>query len=302
MPNEICTNGCCQANCNAQEFKDNAVPQCCTVTSPVSCSSITNATCTSILAERILSCISFQKIIPAFLRDRVFTIDQIQGVTYNVGDPICITRIGISYGAIGILGTEVPVLYANGTEIPLTPVEPGFSCVSGDTPENLYTEFNGSLTTRKCCYGNDALGGVTYRMIEDEIKFNVCSLSVLVQGKIGCNIFTASYTPANLTSAADLGLKDMILTGTLCLPRDRQLTVYNKFVPCLDVFSVTTDAVYDDSTFNASIELGLKVDKRIFFTDREELAVFVPQTSQSSCVQGTDSIPQCPADACNLQQ
>ncbi|WP_244835127.1 hypothetical protein [Clostridium sp. BJN0001] len=301
MANQICKDtGCCQANCSSPLFKDNSQPECCTVTSPVTCSSITNAVCTPILTERILNCMTFEKIESAFYTPVAFTVDAPPaGVTYTDGAPVCITKIGISYSAIGIDDGNNPLeVYANGAVLPLTAVDPSFVCGA----ITLYNNFTGTLATDRCCYGDDDLNGVSYRIIQSQITFTICTLEVLVKGKIGCEDFTGSFSFASPIDASGLGISDFTFSGALCLPRDTTLTIYDQFTPCLDVFSVTSDGTFDDATdtFPASIELGLKVNKKMFFTNREELAVFVPQSSQLNCVQGTDNIPQCPTDDCNI--
>ncbi|WP_244835129.1 hypothetical protein [Clostridium sp. BJN0001] len=299
MANQICKDtGCCQANCSSPLFKDNSQPECCTVTSPVTCSSITNAVCTPIITERIINCMTFQKTETSLVSPVTFLIDTPpDGVTYTVGDAICITKIGISYSAIGITVGDAPTVYANGTSIPFTASGPVFNCNGTE----LYKEFTGTLSTDRCCYGDDDLTGVSYRFIQSQLIFNICSLKLLVKGKIGCEDFTASYSYPPMYEAADLNFSDFTFSGALCLPRDKTLTIYDRFNPCLDIFSVTTNAVYAaNNQFATSVELGLKIDKKMLFTDREELAVFVPQSSQLNCVEGTGNIPECPNDDCNI--
>ncbi|WP_244835132.1 hypothetical protein [Clostridium sp. BJN0001] len=303
MANQICKDtGCCQANCSSPLYKDNSKPECCTVTPPVTCSSITNAVCTPILTEKIINCMTFQKTKTAFETSATFSIDTPPSVVYTVGDPICITKIGVSYNAIGLtVGVGDPTVHANGTPISLATSGPAFVCPTVPTSTSLYNEFTGTLSTDRCCYGDDDLTGVSYRFIQSEISFDICSLELLVKGKIGCNDFSASYFYPVLYHTSNLGISDFTFSGSLCLPRDKTLTIYDKFTPCLDIFSVTTNAVYAATNqFTASVELGLKVDKKMLFTDREELAVFVPQSSQLNCIQGTDNIPECPHNNCNI--
>ncbi|WP_244835130.1 hypothetical protein [Clostridium sp. BJN0001] len=300
MANQICKDtGCCQANCSSPLFKDNSQPDCCTVTSPVTCSSAADAVCASIITEKIVNCMTFEKTESSFSTPVTFVIDPPpDGVTYTAGDAICITKIGISYSTIGIAFANKPTIYANGSLITVDPVLPAFNCNS----LNLFKEFSGTLSTDRCCYGDDDLNGVSYRFIQSQIKFHICALKVFVKGKIGCEDFTASYSPANNPIlASDLGINDFTFSGSVCLPRDTTLTIYDRFNPCLDIFSVITDASYTtDDEFSASLELGLKIDKKMLFTDIENLTVFVPESYQLNCTEGTGNVPECPNDDCNI--
>lgn len=303
-------NGCCG---NCPKLGPNCVTECCKVPSPVTCQgTIQDAVCTAVLTDKILNCITINSNVPLFRPDVVFAIDTPPStVTYTVGDPICIKEIGISYGAIGFPALDIPTVYVNSDLVAIAPQGAGVSCPTTPTATALYNDFTGSISTPKCCKGDETLGGAITRIIETDVTFYICNLEIVVRGLIGCVPFTARSIGSTTASPpvtsplqpfSALGFTTLTFSGDMCLPTGLQNATLNEtFDPCLNVKCIRTSSVYTApvdpaplAQFKASVEYGFSVNKNIYVTSKEPIAVFTSPNPQFQCTDGN-----VPTNICN---
>lgn len=160
----------------------------------------------------------------------------------------------------------------------------GHSECSGYGKTALFNELEGPVTLNRCCCLTPTPTASRARIIEKNRKFKVCGLKLIVSGIIGSTPFTATSTiehhknPLSLTH--DLNFDDLTFVGRICLPlKAPKVVIHEEFNSCLQIEAVTpTGGVFPfgpgRSAFNAAVELSFKVNKTIYATVRQKLAVF----------------------------
>ncbi|CUU48162.1 hypothetical protein [Clostridium beijerinckii] len=279
---ECCTS--CQSN-----MQDNCSCEGCGPIG-VSCGCIEDAICLPILADELYDSVFSEKEDIGSLTNLTFTLDSLNP-NLAAGQLVCIQQIGISYDFIGLAQT-VPVnsqIVINGQTFTLTPSSLFNVSATPGTPINLFDELNGTITLQPpCCCNPQTQPGTRFRVIERNRAFQVANLRIVASGVIGCTRFTATAVTANLaqpgTNAIPLsvfGITNMVFTGRICWPNNRnRMTLTDSYTPNLSVDCIVptsnfiAPAAGGAGTFTANIDLSFIVDRRLYISSREPVAVF----------------------------
>ena len=250
---------------------------------------------------------------------------------------ICITNISYSYSCIGV-GPSLVAPYStdtitgsiDGKQFILSPIS--LECSCGTPVTNLYTDFSGNVKTSSCCCNQASQPYAQNKIVERNISFYICNLSMNVSGTIGNQPFTGvikgATTPElvanpplavtvfqNATPISNgLGFPSSFnFAEVMCLPTNTKLKLTENFDICFSIDCVkpmsSSYSVKDDPTtsptssipdtslyanFLASADLGLIINKTMYATIIEKLAVLTNQGSSVVC-NNNDITPQCPS-------
>lgn len=233
---------------------------------------IYQAECVPVLTERIFDCITLEDFKYRVEEGAEFTIVSTTQNCYDEGAPICINKIGVSYDFIGIAEEKKKELVNSECVIFSAQTTAGYTC--GE--EVFYNEYVGTFITNKCCPNERQKQGIKSRILENDVQFNVCNLQIVVLGLIGNKPFKAVSSVIPYTGPIFEGAC-LDFCGRICLPKgSKKVTIHEEYDGCLAVECVTTDDVYssDSDTFTAAIEFLLVVEKTMYSTLTEKLAVF----------------------------
>lgn len=214
----------------------------------------------------------------------------------------------------------------------LTATQASCSCLAagaaaGTVPTPLYSQFAGTIKTNAyCCNTTIPPTSQQYalsKIVETAVPFSICNLNVTIQGTIGGCPFTATLLGTG-TAGATAGT--FVLTpianptpisfftfpatlnfaGRMCLPTCTRINIQEQFDNCLTFDCVRPlTATYTDITVTsagtaldgyylvAAADLSLIVNKQIYATTTEKLAVLTPVGTEVVCNNGT-TIPSCP--------
>ena len=241
------------SNCHKEiKFKDNCDLNCCD-NLIVRDSDIYEAECIPVVTEKI-----FDSIILEDFKYRVeeeeFTIVSTGKCHYDEGAPICIDKIGITYDFIGIAEEKKEELI--NSENIIFSAEPG-------------TGYNTSEKDNK-------KQGIKSRVLENNVKFYVSNLQIALIGTIGDKQFKAISSNMPYTGHIFDGVS-LDFYGRINLPKgSRKATIHEEYDGCLTAECATTNCLYssDSDTFTAAIEFLLVVEKNMYSTVTEKMAVF----------------------------
>lgn len=304
---------------------------------------VTNQILVPVLANIIQNCICLSKYEPAYPTNLIITTNLLKSppAESNQTVPsgtICINSISYNYSCIGIpqltLGegsVSEPVIDTTigSNQIVLTGTTPSCSCGGGNigpiAPTLLYNDFSGVVTTSTCCCNQITQAYAQNKIIERNVSFSICNLTIEVIGTIGGQEFKGTValadttaTPTNITAFTNpLALSALSFpttinfAGIMCLPTRTRMSIRENFDNCLIIdcirpnvasYTVASDPTTaadggtDTSTFAnflASADLSLVISKTISAFVSQKLAVMTNSVSQVVC---TDSniVPSCP--------
>lgn len=195
-------------------------------------SSISNARCVGIVAEKIFDAVSLQEVQFAD-KEEVFTIDNFDpddsrsgrnGRGYRVGAPVCIDDISLCYDFVGMkddddvddmnIGAGNIMISYDSNEQVFAAVpgnarsvcnfdntstgesESSSSCDEDDTV-NLYDEFESRVARNKCNAESNGIATRQSRVFKQGVRFFVDNLKVKIRGRIGDRPFTATKDYSN---------------------------------------------------------------------------------------------------------
>ena len=184
------------------------------------------------------------------------------------------------------------------------------------TITNIYNNFSGSIKTPSCCCNMVDQPYALTKLVEKNVSLFVCNLSISLTGTIGGTDFTANLIgTGNATNAVTdlpkglslftLGFPQYInFAGRLCLPTNTKLTISEEFDNCIIVdcirpmvqnYTATADPNSTNyARFVATGDLSLVLNKQIFATTTEKLAVMTNSGAQVVCTDGATTTPACP--------
>lgn len=252
QPNE------CMKCCDPLEFK---------------CPDIRRATCIPILGERIYDFKCINKKQERVASALTFSVVSQGPCPYTNGDKVCIEKISVKYDCLGFTNTDpaladnvLPIIIdSNATTLTATPL----SC---STTLNLYSSYTGQLTPNFICCEE----GRNVNLAQGPIQVGVVNFQYVLQGKIGCIPFAATYPAAPLTGeVASFG--DITLYNNICLPQvtdpidvkaDFQLEILPKCVIPTSTYTSTSN------TFTTNVFDCLSIKEKFYVTIKDELVVY----------------------------
>lgn len=259
------------SNCHKEiKFKDNCDLNCCD-NLIVRDSDIYEAECVPIVTEKIFDSIILEDF-KYRVEDEEFTIVSTGKCHYDEGAPICIDKIGITYDFIG-LDKEKKEELVNSENI-IFSAEPGTGYNTSD--ETFYNEYIATFITNRCCEKDNKKQGIKSRVLENNVRFCVSNLQITLIGTIGDKKFKAISSNMPYTGHIFDGVS-LDFYGRINLPKgSRKATIHEEYDACLTVECATTNCLYsnDSDTFTASIEFLLVVEKTMYSTVTEKMAVF----------------------------
>ena len=271
-----------------------------------------------VLADVIQNCMCINKYETGYPTNLVFQTNLLQST--NPSGKVCITGVTYSYDCIGSQNTTISG-FVDSKSLTLTASQAACSCKSGSTTTPLYNQFAGSIKTNSCCCNQTEQAYAMTKIVEKGIAFSVCNLSISITGTIGGTPFTANLigtgsisSPTSLgnpTLLSNLGFPLSInFAGRLCLPTNTKLNISEEFDSCIIVdcirpvestYSYTAPKADDPSptpltyaTFVATGDLSLVINKQIYATTTEKLAVMTNSGAQVVCTDGAATTPVCP--------
>lgn len=260
-----------RSNChNEIKFKDNCDLNCCD-NLIVRDSDIYEAECVPVITEKIFDSIILEDF-KYRIEDEEFTIVSTENFSYDEGAPICINKIGVTYDFIGIREERKEELV--NSESIIFSAEPGTGYNIGD--EILYDEYVGTFVTNRCCPRAAKKQGIKSRVLENNVKFYVSNLQVILIGTIGNKPFKAISGNGSYTGPIFDGVS-LDFYGRISLPKgSKKATIHEEYDGCLTVECATTSCLYskENETFTAAIEFLLVVEKTMYSTVTEKMAVF----------------------------
>lgn len=258
-------------NCHKEiKFKENCDLNCCD-NLVVRDSDIYEAECVPVITEKIFDSIILEDF-KYRVEDEEFTIVSTGKCNYDEGAPICIDKIGITYDFIGIAEEKKEELV--NSESVIFSAEPGTGYNTCD--EVFYNEYIGTFITNRCCEKDNKKQGIKSRVLENNVKFYVSNLQIALIGTIGDKQFKAISSNMPYTGHIFDGVS-LDFYGRINLPKgSRKATIHEEYDGCLTVECATTNCLYssDNDTFTAAIEFLLVVEKTMYSTVTEKMAVF----------------------------
>ena len=264
-----------------------------------------------VLADVIQNCMCINKYETGYPTNLVFQTNLLQNTSPS--GKICIT----GYDCIGSQNTTISG-FVDSKSLTLTASQAACSCTSGPTTTTpLYNQFAGSIKTNSCCCNQTEQAYAMTKIVEKGIAFSVCNLSISITGTIGGTPFIANLigtgsveSPTSLdnpTLLSDLGFPPSInFAGRLCLPTNTKLNISEEFDSCIIVdcirpvnstYNYTAPVTGDPityATFVATGDLSLVINKQIYATTTEKLAVMTNSGAQVVCTDGATTTPVCP--------
>ena len=152
--------------------------------------------------------------------------------------------------------------------------EPGTGYNTSD--EVFYNEYIGTFVTNRCCEKDNKKQGIKSRVLENNVKFYVSNLQIALIGTIGDKQFKAISSNMPYTGHIFDGVS-LDFYGRINLPKgSRKATIHEEYDGCLTAECATTNCSYssDNDTFTAAIEFLLVVEKTMYSTVTEKMAVF----------------------------
>lgn len=259
------------SNCHKEiKFKNNCDLNCCD-NLVVKDSDIYEAECVPIIAEKIFDSIILEDF-KYRVEDEEFTIVSKEKCHYDEGAPICIDKIGVTYDFIGIAEEKKEELV--NSENVIFSAEPGTGYNTSD--EVFYNEYVGTFVTNRCCKKDKKKQGIKSRVMENNVKFYVSNLQIVLIGTIGNKPFKAISGNVPYTGPIFDGVS-LDFYGRISLPKgSKKATIHEEYDGCLIAECATTNSLYSDDieTFTAAIEFLLVVEKTMYSTVTEKMAVF----------------------------
>ena len=259
------------SNCHKEiKFKKNCDLNCCD-NLIVKDSDIYEAECVPVVTEKIFDSITLEDF-KYRVENEEFTIVSTDRCHYDEGAPICIDKIGVTYDFIGI-GEEKKEELVNSESV-IFSAEPGTGYNIYD--EVLYNEYVGTFVTNRCCEKDKKKQGIKSRVLENNVKFYVSNLQIVLIGTIGNKPFKAISSNAPYTGTIFDGVS-LDFYGRMTLPKGyKKATIHEEYEGCLTAECATTNYSYsnDSETFTAAIEFLLVVEKTMYSTVTEKMAVF----------------------------
>ena len=266
-----------------------------------------------VLADVIQNCMCINKYETAYPANLVFQTNILAG---DAAGRVCITGVTYSYDCIGSPDDTITG-FVDSKPLTLTSSQAACSCpTSSETPTPLYTKFTGSIKTNSCCCDQVDRAYALTKIVEKAVSFSVCNLSVTISGTIGTTPFTANLI--GTVNAAGTGIdplpttpipldtlgfpEELNFAGRLCLPTNTKLNIEEEFDSCI-IFDcirpltsnyTPTVGVGDYATFTTTGDLSLVINKQIYATTTEKLAVMTNSGAQVVCVDGATTTPVCP--------
>ena len=259
-----------------------------------------------VLADVIQNCMCINKYETGYPTNLVFQTNLLQEPSPS--GKICITGVNYSYDCIGSEDITISG-FVDSKSLTLTASQAACSC-NGD---DLYNQFAGSIKTNSCCCNQTEQAYAMTKIVEKGITFSVCNLSISITGTIGGTPFIANLigigsveAPTSLrnpTLLRDLGFPDSInFAGRLCLPTNTKINISEEFDSCIIVDCIRpvnstynyTGAPITYATFVATGDLSLVINKQIYATTTEKLAVMTNSGAQVVCTDGATTTPVCP--------
>ena len=267
-----------------------------------------------VLADVIQNCMCINKYETGYPTNLVFQTNLLQNT--NPSGKICITGVNYSYDCIGSENTTISG-FVDSKSLTLTASQAACSCTSGNITTPLYNQFAGSIKTNSCCCNQTEQAYAMTKIVEKGIAFSVCNLSISITGTIGGTPFIANLigtgsvesqtSLGNPTLLSNLGFPLSInFAGRLCLPTNTKLNISEEFDSCIIVdcirpinstYNYTAPATGDPityATFVATGDLSLVINKQIYATTTEKLAVMTNSGAQVVCTDGAATTPVCP--------
>ncbi|MBN1038996.1 hypothetical protein DVW12_09810 [Clostridium botulinum] len=282
-----------------------------------------------VLAEVIQNCMCIDRYETSYPNNWVIQTDLLKAPTTGAAPSgnICIKNVSYSYNCIGVSSSTINAFVDSNSVVLSSAVA---SCSCGTTPTNLYNKFTGSAKTAACCCDQVAQPYSQAKIVEKNVPFSICNLKISVTGTIGNQSFTGTLvgttalpvvqpiTPTaflNPTPIQALTFPQYVnFAGRMCLPTSKKLNISEEFDSCLIVdcirptnstYSVAEDPTTDPTTpadstsiyanFIATSDLSLVINKNIYATTNEKLAVMTNSGAQIVCNDGNLSIPDCPS-------
>lgn len=259
------------SNCHKEiKFKENCDLNCCDNLVVKDCD-IYEAECVPVITEKIFDSITLEDF-KYRVENEEFTIVSTKKHCYDEGAPICIDKIGLTYDFIGIGGEKKEELINSETVI--FSAEPGTGYNACD--EVFYNEYIGSFITNRCCEKDKKKKGIKSRVLENNVKFYVGNLQIVLIGTIGNKPFKAVSSNMSYTGPIFEGVT-MDFYGRINLPKgSKKATIHEEYDGCLTAECATTNCLYsnENETFTAAIEFLLVVEKTMYSTVTEKMAVF----------------------------
>ena len=259
------------SNCHKEiKFKKNCDLNCCN-NLIVKDSDIYEAECVPVVTEKIFDSITLEDF-KYRVENEEFTIVSTDRCHYDEGAPICIDKIGITYDFIGI-GEEKKEELVNSESV-IFSAEPGTGYNIYD--EVLYNEYVGTFVTNRCCEKDKKKQGIKSRVLENNVKFYVSNLQIVLIGTIGNKPFKAISGNSPYTGAIFNGVS-LNFCGKIYLPEEyKKVTIHEEYEGFLTAECAIADSKYDFSsnTFTASVEFLLDVKKTIYSTVNEKMDIF----------------------------
>lgn len=260
-----------------------------------------------ILADVIQNCMCINKYETGYPINWVFQTNILTSTSPS--GPVCITGVNYSYDCVGVNSESIDA-YIDSKSTTLTSSVAACSC----NGEDLYNQFAGSIKTNSCCCNQTEQAYAMTKIVEKDIAFSVCNLKVSITGTIGSTAFTANLIGTVNNDAiapfesqielGDIGFPSSInFAGRLCLPTNTKITIKEEFDNCIIVDcirpintnytpSVTGSLPY--ATFTTTADLSLVINKQIYATTTEKLAVMTNSGAQVVCTDGAATTPVCP--------
>ncbi|POO85007.1 MULTISPECIES: hypothetical protein [Clostridium] len=260
-----------------------------------------------VLADVIQNCMCINKYETGYPVNWVFQTNILTSTSPS--GPVCITGVNYSYDCVGVNSNSIDA-YIDSKSTTLTSSVAACSCNS----EYLYNQFTGSIKTNSCCCNQVEQAYALTKIVEKEVTFSVCNLKVSITGTIGSTAFTANLIGTVNNNAItsfespieleDIGFPSSInFAGRLCLPTNTKITIKEEFDNCIIVDcirpintnytpSVTGSLTY--ATFTTTADLSLVINKQIYATTTEKLAVMTNSGAQVVCTDGATTTPVCP--------
>lgn len=273
--NELGTTGCCGCNPLPPTPQDNNCKEECCKTKSVVCGDISTAVCIPSRIERVYDCICLEDEQMKYLRNKSFTITTTIA-DLRVGDEICINTVyPKSNYCMGLAATTIPV-YIDNIISPVilssSTTSPICSCTIGSAMTPLYSIYEGfAVLNTDCCED-----GKKVKIAEEDLNFNICNYTLVVEGSIGCIPFKGEFVFDNGSLFTNYGFKKVDFLGRLCLPDGKKMITFEeRFEGCLSTDCVTPNALYEgEGTFTADILASLLITKKIYATGKEEVVIF----------------------------
>lgn len=270
-----------------------------------------------VLADVIQNCMCINKYETAYPINLVFQTNI--PVTASPTGRVCITGVTYGYSCIGSEDEQI-LGHIDSKSLVLSSGSAACSCAAeGRTPVNLYTQYSGTTKTNSCCCNQVDQPYALSKIVEQNVSLSICSLNVTISGTIGATPFTATLigtenytgTAIDLFPTSPLPLstflfpETMNFAGRLCLPTNTRLNISEEFDNCLifdcirpihSTYTPTPNGgtALTFATFTASADLSLVINKHIYATTTEKLAVMTNSGAQVVCTDGATTTPVCP--------